>query len=194
MWKKWKGLRAGEKILFGIVIFLGFVVVQNFASLEWIGYHSPKPLYPILTHYDFSPDGKKGSVLFRTDWCTECHRAIGNGTSSVLDLDGEGSRRSEKWIEAFLAEPAKNYGAPTFDHGPTQDAAWVAKLPAQDRHYLAVFLSELTADRGAPDAKMPPQGKSSFIDDMLRVWAPESWRIGFSDIRNKEREQRNNGQ
>jgi hypothetical protein len=60
-------------------------------------------------------------------------------------------------------------------------------------HAIAVFLSELKADRGAADAEAPPEGRSEFIDDMVRVWAPDSWKNRFEDVRDRANAQDKNG-
>jgi hypothetical protein len=187
MLARWKALRRGEKVLFGIVIALVVITIQNFLVIEWLRRHADKPMFPVRTHYDFTGEGFRGSELYRHNNCTSCHRAIGNGTSMGLNLDGIGSRRSAAYLESFLANPEATYPSPTVDHGPApKEAAYVARLPADERHALAVFLSQLTAERGAAAAAQPPPGHSSFIDAMLDLWAPESWRAAFSDVRSRD--------
>ena len=178
------GLKRGEKILFGIVALLGLFAIGSFIMLEIVRAHSDKPLYPNLTHFNFSPEGDKGSVLFRTKGCTDCHKALRNGTNNGLDLDGVGSKRSLQYLINFLKDPEKTYGARTLDHGPKpKAAAYVAKLPEVQRHALAVFISELKADQGSADAPVPPKGRSDFINDMVKVWAPKDWKSEYKDIR-----------
>ncbi len=178
------GYKRGEKVLFGIVALLGVFAVGSFVMLEIVSAHSDKPLYPNLTHFNFSPEGERGSVLFQTKGCTDCHKAMQNGTNQGLDMDGIGSKRSLQYLIAFLKNPEKTYGARTLDHGPApKAAAYVAKLPEADRHAIAVFLSELTASRGSPDAPLPPKGRSDFIDNMVKVWAPKGWKKKFKDVR-----------
>ena len=184
MWQKWKRLKTGEKVLFGSVALLILVTIQNYVVLEWIRMSSDKPMYPVRTHYDFAGEGFRGSELFRTNNCTSCHKAVGNGTNMGLELDGIGSRHDLAYILAFLHDPESTYGNRTVDHGPApKEASYVAKLPEADLHAIGVFLSQLTSDRGAPTAPAPPTGKSGFIDAMLDMWAPDSWRLVFSDVR-----------
>jgi cytochrome c553 len=187
MWQRWKRLKTGEKVLFGAVSLLILITIQNYVVLEWIRMSSDKPMYPIRTHYDFAGEGFRGSELFRKSNCTACHRAVGNGTNMGLNLDGIGSRHDLAYLQAFLRDPEATYGSRTVDHGPApKEAAYVAKLPEDERRAIAVFLSQLRTDRGGASAEMPPQGKSSFIDAMLDMWAPDSWRIAFSDVRNRD--------
>jgi|GEM_PF-224962 len=185
MWQRWKGLKTGEKVLFGFVVLLVIVAVENYVAIEYRRLHSDNPIRPILTHYDFSGDGFHGSELFRKNNCSSCHRAIGNGTNMGLDLDGIGSRRDLKYLENFLRDPEATYVTRTVEHGaPPKSAAYVSQLPEADRHDIAVFLSQLRAERGGAAARLPPPGQSGFIDAMLDMWVPDSWRMAFSDIRN----------
>ena len=103
-----------------------------------------------------------------------------------LSLDGVGSARSLEWLVSFLADPEKTYGAVTFDHGPApKEAAYVSELPEDERHAIAVFISELKSDQGSSSAPMPPEGRSEFIDGMVKIWAPEDWKDKYQDIREK---------
>lgn len=187
MSKKKQPLKSGEKILFGIVGAFIVLASVSFVGLEAYRHEQSKPMYTIKTHFDFTEEGKVGSRLFRIKGCTECHKALRNGTNNGLSLDGDGSRRSLKWLVAFMANPEKTYGARTFDHGAEpKQASYVAKLPEKQRHALAVFVSELKADQGSADAPEPPKGRSEFIDSMVGAWAPKSWHKEFKDIRDVE--------
>ncbi len=78
------------------------------------------------------------------------------------------------------------YGGPTLDHGdPPKEAAYVAKMPSESLHLIAIFLSELRADPGSSVAKVPPPGRSEFIDGMVKIWAPDDWKERFGDIRDR---------
>lgn len=179
-------MKRGEKILFGIIGLLVLITVVNFGVLGWMGHKAEKPLFPILTHYDFSGEGLQGFQVYRKSDCYSCHRAVGSGTSMGLSLDGLGSKHDISYFYNFLKEPEKTYGAKTIDHGaPPKDAAYVSKLPDADLHALAVFLSQLKSDQGSSSSFEPPKGESSFIDAMLDMWVPDSWRGQYKDIRGK---------
>ena len=181
---KKSGMKTGEKILFGIFGVFVVMAVIGFIAMEVIRARSEKPMYVTTNHFDFSPEGLRGSALFRTAGCTACHRAVRNGTNMGLDLDGIGSRRSLQYIGSFLKNPQDTYETATVDHGPVpKEAAYVSALPEQDLHAIAVFLSELRADRGSGNARQPPSERSGFIDNMLRMWAPEGWKTEFHDVR-----------
>ena len=177
-------MKKGEKILFGIVAFLVVITVINFTVLEAIRHHSDKPMYPILTHFVFSEEGKKGYEIYQQGGCYTCHRAVGSGTSMGVSLDGLGSKHDVNYFYQFLKDPEKTYGAKTLDHGAKpKDAAYVSGMPDKDLHLIAVFLSDLKAESGSSSAYEPPKGESSFIDAMLDMWVPDGWRSQFKDIR-----------
>jgi hypothetical protein len=48
---------------------------------------------------------------------------------------------------------------------------------------MAVFLSELRSDQGSSSARLPVAERSGFIDEMVRVWAPDNWKAEYKDIR-----------
>ena len=178
------GLKRGEKILFGISALIGVFAVVSFIMLEVVRAHMDKPMYPNHVHYDFSAEGLRGSTLFRKAECTQCHRAIENGTNAGVDLDGIGSKRTLQYLRDFLKNPEATYGAETVDHGPPPKAAAisVARLSEADLEAVAIFLSELRADKGASTARLPT-GRSGFIDEMVKVWAPGTWKSEYKDIR-----------
>jgi len=179
--------KLGEKVLFGIVGLFIAMAVLAYIGLEVARIHSSKPLFVIKTHYDLTPEGDRGSVLFRDSRCTDCHRAMNNGTNMGLDLDGIGSVKTKEWILDFLRDPEKTYPTRTLDHGAApKEAAFVAGMPPGDLDAIATFLSELKADRGSPAAPQPPEGRSTFIDDMVKMWAPNSWKKEFKDVRTED--------
>ncbi|MDR2877734.1 MAG: cytochrome c [Chromatiales bacterium] len=182
-----QSLKQGEKILFGIAIaFIGFAVLA-YLALEAYRLRASGAVFEVTTHFDLSADGQRGSELFRTHRCTACHRAMRNGTNMGLSLDGLGSRRTQEWIYNFLRDPEAVYGAKTFDHGyPPKEAASVSLLPSEELRLISIFLSELKSDQGSPSAPAPPKGESAFVDNMLKNFAPESWKEKYSDVREKE--------
>jgi len=178
------GFKRGEKILFGVFALIGVFAVASFIMLEIVRSRMDKPLYPNHVHYDFSAEGLRGSTLFRKAECTQCHRAIQNGTNAGVDLDGIGSKRTLQYLRDFLKNPEATYASKTIDHGAApKEAAKVAKMPEADLEAIAVFLSELRNDQGASSARLPVGERSGFVDEMVKVWAPENWKSDYKDIR-----------
>jgi cbb3-type cytochrome oxidase cytochrome c subunit len=179
-----QSLKPGEKALFSIFGIFVAIAIVGYIALEVMRMHSDKPLYVIRTHYDLTPVGERGSMIFRKSNCIDCHRAMNIGSNMGLDLDGLGSSKSKDWILAFLRDPENTYGSTTVDHGMApKAAAYVAAMPVADLEDIATFISELKADRGSPAALQPPEGESSFIDNMVRMWAPKDWKSKYQDVR-----------
>ncbi|KPJ90912.1 MAG: hypothetical protein AMJ55_12785 [Gammaproteobacteria bacterium SG8_15] len=182
-----KSLKTGEKVLFGIAGVFIVLAVIAYIILEMYRLSSDTPIFESKTSFDFSEQGAVGSALFRESRCTSCHRALRNGTNMGLSLDGVGSLRTSEWLYNFLKDPEQTYGAPTIDHGAApKEAAYVAKLPDEDLRAIAQFISELKAEQGSASAPMPPDGRSEFIDNMVKTWAPKEWKDKYSDVREKQ--------
>ena len=182
-----KSLKTGEKVLFGIAGVFILLAVIAYILLEMYRMSSDKPMFETKTSFDFSEKGAIGSALFRESRCTSCHRALRNGTNMGLSLDGVGSERSADWLYNFLKNPEQTYGAPTIDHGPSpKEAAYVSQLPDENLRAMAQFISELKAEQGSASAPVPPEGRSEFIDNMVKTWAPKDWKEKYSDVREKQ--------
>jgi hypothetical protein len=180
------GLRLGEKILFGIAALFVVFAVISFVGMEIYRARSGNNMYASATSFDFSPQGRVGSERFRELGCTNCHRAVRNGTNNGVNLDGIGSRRSMDYLVAFLHHPESTYETQTVEHGPGKRAAFVAELPETDLHSLAIFLSELKASQGSPDARLPVEAHDGFVDEMVKIWAPSTWKSQFHDVRDEK--------
>jgi len=177
-------LKTGEKLLF--IVAGAFIVLATiaFGIMQYVMATSDKPIFEQHTHFDLSKVGQRGSQIYRHQACSECHRAMSEGTNMGNSLDGIGTKYNVEWIEAFLTEPEKNYNHVTMDHGASpKQAYYVSKLPKQDIHDLAVFLSELKSDQGSSSSPVPPKGESPFIDAMVNTWAPDAWKTKYKDIR-----------
>ena len=183
-------MKQGEKILFGITAAFIIVAIIAYVMLEVVRHNMDKPMFEQRTHYDLTPEGQRGSELFRTSGCTSCHRAMRNGTNMGLSLDGVGSVRTVEWLYDFLRTPEQVYGSETVDHGPApKEASSVAEMPAADLHAMAVFISELKSERGSASAQLPPEERSEFIDQMVKDFAPEDWKEKYKDVRKMDNNQ-----
>lgn len=189
MSKKKQPLKDGEKILLGIfAVFLGLAII-SYVILEVVRLTSDKPMFESKTSYEFTEEGLRGSTLFRERRCTSCHRAMRNGTNMGLNLDGIGSRREYEWILGFLKNPESVYGNPTVDHGlPPKEAAYVSEIDQAELKDIAAFLYGLKAETGSAAAQKPPAENSRFIDNMIKMWAPESWNDKYKDVREPEQQ------
>lgn len=178
--------KTGEKVLFAIVGVFILLATIAYVVLESVRMNSDKPMFESKTNFDFTAEGAKGSELFRLGRCTSCHRALRNGTNMGLSLDGVGSARSYDWIYNFLKNPEQAYDAKTIDHGPRpKEAYYVAEMSDADLKAIARFISELKAEQGSSSAPLPPEGRSEFIDSMVKMWAPTEWDAKYNDVRDK---------
>jgi len=181
-----KILKTGEKVLFGIVGVFILLAIIAYIIMESVRLSSDEPMFESKTSYEFSEEGSIGSALFRQSRCTSCHRALRNGTNMGLSLDGVGSFRTYDWLYNFLKNPVETYGAVTIDHGARpKEAAYVALMPDDELKAMARFISELKAEQGSSSAPMPPEGRSEFIDSMVKTWAPKEWEEKYGDVREK---------
>ena len=184
-------LKIGEKVMFLVTAIFIALAVLAFGLMEYIRHHSDHKMFPVYTDYHFSAEGKRGmDDFFRKGNCTDCHRALNDGTNMGPGalLDGEGSRRSFTWIYNFLREPEKTYGGPTLDHGVGKAAAYVAGMSDTRLHAIATWLSELQTKRGSVISPYAPKGRNPFIDSMVSHFAPESWKdSGYKDMRHPNR-------
>ncbi len=179
-------MKTGEKLLF--IVAAAFVVlgIITFGVMQYMMATSDKPIFEQHTHFDLTPLGEKGSAIYRHQACSECHRAMSEGTNMGNSLDGIGSKRSVAWLEQFLLHPEKTYEHKTMDHGPKpKQAYYVALLPKEKIHALAVFLSELKSDQGSSSSPVPPKGESPFVDRMATMWASDAWKHKYKDIRDE---------
>jgi cytochrome c553 len=173
-------MKRGEKILFIIFAVFMAMTVIGFGLLEYIRHHQTAPMYPISDHYDFSAAGLRGATLFREKGCTNCHRALRDGTNMGVVLDGLGSKYDFNYFYNFLKHPNDVLGQ-TVDHGDApKTAAYVSDLPDPELRDLAHFLSQLRADPGAADSPIAPSEKSPAIEALLRRLAPEAWKTNAS--------------
>jgi hypothetical protein len=109
-----------------------------------------------------------------------------SGTNMSLNLDGIGSKHDFNYLFNFLKNPEATYPARTIDHGAApKEAADVSQMSDADLHAIATFLSELRVDTGSADARLlrPEDNRSGFVDDMVKVWAPGTWKSEYKDIR-----------
>lgn len=181
-------MKTGEKILFWIFGLFILMSVAGFVVLEYIRHDKTTPMYPVTNHYDFSEEGLRGATLFREKGCTNCHRALRDGTNMGVVLDGLGSKYDFNYFYDFLKTPEKTYGAKTIDHGaPPKTAAYVSTLPDPDLRALARFLSQLRADQGAADSPTPPKEKSPAVESLLKKLAPADWKENRSEETTEEK-------
>ena len=181
---KTSGLRLGEKILFGIAAAFVLFAVMSFVAMEIYRVHSGKKMY--------AADLAFRLFAGRAQWVAALSR------SRLHQLSSGGAQwhqqRSQLGRHRFPAHPGLSDRLPASAGGHLRDpndGPWRQTrgrpmspvCPRRILHSLAVFLSELKATQGSPDARLPSEGRSGFIDEMVKIWAPSTWKSQYHDVR-----------
>jgi len=143
-------LKRGEKVMFGIAVFVGIVAVAKGVMQM----RAAEPSRP-RDFYEWTEAGLQGHVLYRQMGCNSCHRALGVGEIGVAPvLDGEGTRRTLDWLERYFADPGALVPGTAHDGRLAPD---FRRLSAEERRLLAAFLFGLKASPGSPNYPVPPE-------------------------------------
>ena len=136
-------LRAGERIVVG-----GSVLIALFAALTGTLIYLRPP--PVEFAYAESPAAQQGEAVYRREGCGSCHQVFGNGATYGPSLDGEGSRRTPAWLQAYLVDPRPGVGVKPYRvRMPSY-----GNLKVHERDALVAYLDALrTPDAAGPLAQ-----------------------------------------
>lgn len=110
--------------------------------------------FPVRDYYEWSEAALEGHKVYRRLGCNSCHRAMGVGEIGVAPvLDGEGTRRSLEWLQAYFDDPASIVPGTAHDGSLGPD---LGALAASERRLLSAFLFALKANEGSPNYPVPP--------------------------------------
>jgi cbb3-type cytochrome oxidase cytochrome c subunit len=142
-------LKLGEKLMFGFVALIVAAAVAK--GVKQMRAHDPaKP----RDYYEWTQAGLEGQALYGRLGCNSCHRAMGVGEIGVAPvLDGEGTRRSLEWLQAYLRDPGALVQGTAHDGSLGPD---FRQLTPEEREALAAFLIGLKANPGSPNYPVPP--------------------------------------
>ncbi len=105
-------------------------------------------------YYEWTDAGLEGHRVYRRMGCNSCHRALGVGEIGVAPvLDGEGTRRTLQWLNAYMSDPTALVPGSAHDGSLGPD---FRKLSNADRELLSAFLFSLKANPGSPNFPRPP--------------------------------------
>lgn len=142
-------LKLGEKI------FLGFVILITVAAFSKGAKQLHDPPNQPRDYYVWTELALKGHTLYRSMGCNSCHRAMGVGEVGVAPvLDGEGTKRSAKWLKDYFIDPPSMVPGTAHDGSLGDD---FRKLSDPQRELLAAFLGALRANPGSSNYPRPPQ-------------------------------------
>jgi len=140
-------MKRGEKIMFGLTAVLSVLAVVHAVQ------RSDRPATP-RDYYEWTELGLAGHRLYLSKGCNSCHRTLGVGESGVAPvLDGEGTKRSDKWIRAYLEDPGTLVTGTAHDGRVAPD---FRTLSADERNKLTAFLEGLKASPGSRNYPVPP--------------------------------------
>ena len=142
-------MKKGEKVFFVVSVVLAVLAVASV-----IERNMRKNGHSVKDYYEWSPDAKKGYVLYKKSGCNSCHRALRTGEIGVAPvLDGEGTRRTEQWLWSYFKDPEKL----------VPGSAHTGKLGPDFRTYsnekqklLVAFLKGLKSSPGSSNYPVPP--------------------------------------
>lgn len=104
--------------------------------------------------YEWNDAALLGHTLYRSMGCNSCHRAMGVGEMGVAPvLDGEGTKRTQRWIDDYLVNPSSMVPGTAHDGSLGPD---FRLLQEKQRHLLAAFLVALKANPGSSNHPRPP--------------------------------------
>ena len=142
-------MKLGEKLMFGFAALIAVAAVGK--GLRQI--NAMEPAKP-RDYYEWTDDGLQGHALYRSMGCNSCHRALGVGEIGVAPvLDGEGTRRTPKWLARYFREPAALVPGTAHDGSLGPD---FRALRVRERNLLVAFLTGLKANPGSPNHPRPP--------------------------------------
>ena len=142
-------MKLGEKMMFGFAVLVAIAAVAK--GVRHISTSDPKKP---RDYYEWNEASLKGHTLYRKMGCNSCHRALGVGEIGVAPvLDGSGTKRTLKWLQHYLEDPADLVPGTAHDGSLGPD---FRELSAQQRELLAAFLFALKANPGSPNYPRPP--------------------------------------
>jgi cbb3-type cytochrome oxidase cytochrome c subunit len=144
-------LKLGEKVMFGLTVFLavaavGKTVMQSRAA-------GPAE---VRDYYEWTEAGLQGQTEYGKLGCNSCHRTMGVGEMGVAPvLDGSGTRRTRDWLLRYFESPTSLVPGSAHDGHLGPDFRLLA--PDQ-RQVLTEFLFGLKAGPASRNYPKPPAG------------------------------------
>lgn len=144
-------MKKGERIFFWVSGVIAVLAVVSVAG-RYAGDSSP---HESRDYYEWSDAAGKGYELYKKNGCNSCHRVLRMGEAGVAPvLDGEGTRRSEQWISAYMQDPESM--VPGSAHSADRMGPDFGQFDAQQRQYFVKFLVSLKSNPGSSNYPVPP--------------------------------------
>ncbi|MFV2005035.1 MAG: cytochrome c [Gammaproteobacteria bacterium] len=144
-------MKQGERIFFWVS---GVIAVLAFVSVA-VRYASDSSPRDARDYNEWTDAAEQGYKLYKKSGCNSCHRVLRMGEAGVAPvLDGEGTRRSEQWIGAYMQNPESL--VPGSAHSTDRMGPDFGQLNAQQRYYFVKFLVSLKSNPGSSNYPVPP--------------------------------------
>jgi len=143
-------VKKGEKVFFIVALILSVLAVASVIERKM----RKGDGHSVKDYYEWSEDAEKGYVLYKKSGCNSCHRALRTGEIGVAPvLDGEGTRRTKQWLEAYFKDPESLVPgtAHTGKFGPD-----FRFLDDEKQSLLVSFLNGLKSSPGSSNYPRPP--------------------------------------
>jgi cbb3-type cytochrome oxidase cytochrome c subunit len=131
-------LRRGEW-----VVVAGSALIVLFAALTGSLIYLKPP--PVVYAYEESPATQHGEAVYRREGCGSCHQVFGTGATYGPSLDGEGSRRTREWLQAYLLDPRPGVGVKPY----RLKMPSYGNLKLEERDALVAYLQALRTPAAA---------------------------------------------
>jgi len=146
------GVKKGERIFFWVS---GVIAVLAVASVVGRSTGDDSTPHKSRDYYEWSDAAGEGYKQYKASGCNSCHRVLRMGEAGVAPvLDGEGTRRSEQWLVAYLQNPESM--VPGSVHGADKMGPDFGQLNEQQRQYFVKFLVSLKSNPGSSNYPVPP--------------------------------------
>ncbi|HHJ35811.1 MAG TPA: c-type cytochrome [Gammaproteobacteria bacterium] len=144
-------MKKGERIFFWLSGAITVLAVVSVAGR----YSSDGPPRQARDYYEWSDAAGKGYVQYKQNGCNSCHRVLRMGEAGVAPvLDGEGTRRSEQWLSAYMQDPESM--VPGSAHSSDRMGPDFRQFDTQQRQYFVKFLVSLKSNPGSSNYPVPP--------------------------------------
>lgn len=144
-------MKKGERIFFWVSGVIAVLAVASVAGR----YSADDAPRTARDYYEWSDAAGEGYRQYKQNGCNSCHRVLRMGEAGVAPvLDGEGTRRSEQWLQSYLQDPESM--VPGSAHAADRMGPDFARFDAQQKHYFVKFLVSLKSNPGSSNYPVPP--------------------------------------
>ena len=144
-------MKKGERIFFWVSGVIAVLAVASVAG-RYSGEDTP---HKARDYYEWNDAADQGYKQYKENGCNSCHRVLRMGEAGVAPvLDGEGTRRSEQWLSAYMQAPESM--VPGSAHGTDKMGPDFSQFDARQKQFFVKFLVSLKSNPGSSNYPVPP--------------------------------------